>query len=220
MLLDINPPKLIRSKLIVDNTSTATNGTNLTTYNFPGLSFGAAGSAARPKSMVVCAFASSVANLVSGSIGGVAGNVLVNTGDLAASCGMMIAPCNDASGEVIVTWSDAATRCGIGVFSLFNNYSVVPTQAKFTTTVAANALNQTINVAGGGAVIAMAGNNETVSATWTWTGITENFDVLLETTRSMTGGSQSFDLSRSSLSVTAQSAMAITSGGMVIASFR
>lgn len=119
---------------------------------------------------------------------------------------------------IVVTWSGAMSRSGIGVFAAYGLSSGTATAAATST---ANPGTNSINVSAGGVLVAAACVFHTATAiTFTWTNLTERYDAQFSSSNvGHTGASDSFGSAQTSLAVTA-TATAFTAGAFTMAAFR
>ena len=126
----------------------------------------------------------------------------------------------NATGDIIVTFSVANFRCGIGVWAVNNLLSSIATDTGSST---ADPQNDTLNISAGGVAIGYSGTYMSGSAgsTHVWTNLTEQFDTTFsETEINHSGASDAFAAAQSALSITCNPSAAITAGAMVLAALR
>jgi hypothetical protein len=105
------------------------------------------------------------------------------------------------------------SRCGIGVFSLLNLSSNTPFATGTSGANNATVVNPNVNVQGpNGIAMAVATDVGGGPPTWTWTGVTESYDQLMETTTQHSGGIATGLATTTPLSI---SATATTTSGTV-----
>lgn len=183
------------------------DGTNLTTYSFAGVTLGVGYSV-----ITIHGRQSSNRSISSVTIDGVTAteHVQLTSGNCV---GIFGAQCASASGTVSITFSAGMDLCAIGSYLLDGVGSTV--LADTGSASSTNTLNDTVTVVSGGAVIAIAAAGSTPGLTG-WTNLTQNYNTLVTSFRS-TGASADV-VSSGSLSVTCT----LTAGGtqtMVVASF-
>lgn len=116
-----------------------------------------------------------------------------------------------------VTFSGGAVRCGIKWGSLDGPAAMSVADTGGAATGGASSLNDTINVAKGGAVWAGSGNNN--NATTTWTNLTKHgTDLVTEGTSKASGADDEFAAAATGLSITATFS-ASSEGTFAMASF-
>jgi hypothetical protein len=125
-----------------------------------------------------------------------------------------IAPATGAaSGTVEVTWSDVVIRCGIGVFVAKNLQS---TTATATATDSGVTLSVSLNVNAGGIALAVLFCTDTTANSWT--GLTERYEDVIETSNLHTGASDAF--ASTQVNLTIENNMANVDSAFAAASFR
>lgn len=168
-------------------TDSAVDATNLTTYTFTAKNIGAAAS---NRKVVIGVFgitggSTAVSSLTVGGVS--AGQVVASytSGSAEGTGALWIADVpSGTTGDVVVTFAGGALSCGIGVWALYGAAASVTDSGLSTT----DPMTDTLNVSAGGAVIALAGAI-TVTATYTWTNVTENFDGAVEGAETYSGAS-------------------------------
>lgn len=118
------------------------------------------------------------------------------------------------SGNVVVTWSAATTKCAISVYRLLNLQSSTPTDTAGSTT---DPLSVIIGVKDGGVVVAFSFGG--VNGTNTWTGLTEDADATADS-QCYSSASKEFIAAQSSLSITCDGSIAYQDPAMAVAAFR
>lgn len=172
----------------IEHTANAVIVTDLTTYTFSNQSLGAA-SAGRKIVVGVASRRASAFTFVSVTIGGVAASAIAGT-ELAFASGLSRIALYQAdvpagtTGDIVVTCSAETLRCGIGVWALANANTVVDTGTSIT-----DPATDTLTVPANGAAIGYGFHSGLSAATATWTGITEDFDEVIETLHTHTGAS-------------------------------
>jgi hypothetical protein len=104
--------------------------------------------------------------------------------------------------NVVVTWSGPQNTCGIGSYSLYGAAAAASATASNTS----NPLSTTINIPAGGVCIGTV-QQYGGSQTWSWSGLTEDFDSTMGGSRPFSGASTA-----SSGGVTGQTVTATPSG--------
>jgi hypothetical protein len=194
-------------------TDSSVDASNLTTYTF---STQALGTAASDRRIVVGAGSSSAAGTTVSSVtvGGIAATQLATAGTGNGIAALWIASVpTGTTGDVVVTFSQAQSRAGIGVWALYGAAAA----AFDTGTSTADPMTDTLNVPASGAAIGYFAGNDNTSATWT--NLTENFDEAQESTITQSGASATFAAAQTALAITATPGTAINNHGFVLASF-
>lgn len=122
--------------------------------------------------------------------------------------------------DIVVTWNDAALRCGIGVWAA---YGIDSSAAHDSFGSSADPLTGTIDCPAGGIVIGIAnvtGTSSAVTSQWT-AGITEDFDQYHDDSaeNSSTGASGAFASAQTGLTVTCDCDQTATNAGLFVASW-
>lgn len=180
-----------RAARSVSFTANAIQDTVLTTFTFASQAIGTAFTGRR---VVVGVGAISAASrtISSVTIGGIAATPIAfvegASGGVFVPGGLYIAQVDTGTtASVVVTYSGSANRCGIGVFVLSNMTTSVASD--FGTSIA-NPETKTLAVPVGGVAIGYATVYQSGGTpTFGWSGITERFDQVLET--SVSSGSHS-----------------------------
>lgn len=208
---------------VITYVTNVSDATDQTTYTFAGTSIGAA-SNDRVIVVTIGSRSNSARTISAVTIAGVtATNIATanNTGGGAEIAAIYAAAVpTGTTGSIVVTFSGAMLRIGVGVFTLtgkpsvtaFATSTVTPTGSSPTTTI-----SSPIN----GAIVAVNFANSSGTASTVWTGLTERYDINPETASSGTSGASStFTAAQNSLTVTAtvtsvtvQQAMAVASWG-------
>lgn len=179
------------------------SATAAASFTFTGLNFGAA-SPDRYLVACICWEGSPAKTLTSCTIGGVAASIIcqVNGGSTSVNSSAIciaLVP-TGTSGNVVANFSGSAGETGCSLYSV----SGIPAgTASSSATSAANAPTATINVPGGGAVIAVANAiGPSGAPTATWTGLTKDVDAVIGSPRTYSSASAMFSAANPSLSVT------------------
>lgn len=158
--------------------STSTNSA-ATTYTFSSLSLGTA--ATSRKIMVFAAGANNASLSISSvTVAGVSASELLS-GSFGASPitgGVWIADVpTGTTGDVVVTWSASQDQCGVGVYALYNVSSSTPYDTdSFSGGATSGATSVTVNYSGGFFLGFVANQNNSVTG-YSWTNVTEDFDI-------------------------------------------
>ena len=191
-----------------------------TTYTFSSQALGAAAS---DRKIVVGAFAVNAVKAVSSmTIGGVSATLVVastNSGGEQIELWQADVP-TGTTGDVVVTWAGSQLGCGIGVFRIVSAASAAHDTGSFATTGTAT---DTLNIPANGVAVGVAGTNPNGIPTWTWTGLTEDYEeggVIEPVNGSHTGASDAFATTQTGLTISAAPTSAGVRGNvMAIASW-
>lgn len=168
-----------RSAASVSYTDSEYQDSASTAYTFTGKAIGTAGG---HRAIVVgVAGAGTTSRTVSSvTIGGVTATQIVFAEDLGnslyAPAGLFIARVpTGTTANVVVTWSGGQSRCGVGVWAVYNLDSVAAT-ATNSSLVSPSSLDLTIKP-GGAAIGMFSGYDNNTFSAHTWVGLTKNFDL-------------------------------------------
>jgi hypothetical protein len=157
----------------------AQDGTDLTTYTFASQ---AIGPASPDRYVIVCigSRANSARSISSVTIGGIAATAVVTANNATAGADMAaiyiaLVP-TGTTASVVVTFSGAMLRCVIGVYSMVQNGRATATNTN-TATPSGTTPTTTLTVPSNGSLVAAVWAQSSVSASVTWTGPTEDFDL-------------------------------------------
>jgi hypothetical protein len=191
---------------------TAIPTTNLTTYSFTGLDFGAAQDDRYIIGVAVSGTASR--SISSATIGGVTARVVVSaTGGSARNAGIIIANVpTGTSGAIAVTWNSGCFHCAIGWWRATGLGSEVEHHFGSST---ADPGTVTINTLAGG--IAVAGMISASGGTFSWTGASERYDEAIGESSVHSGADANTD--GSALQITADDSGSIPARAFVAASW-
>lgn len=140
------------------------------------VAIGSGGNAASVSSSTICGVAGTEASADISSVGSSAIHYADTTG-LGTSC------------TIAVTMSGAQTRAGIGVYRLINpnaGASGATTGATCASSVS-DVVTVSITVPAGGGAVGVVDSNAIASRTYTWAGLTEDFDATIESPQSFGG---------------------------------
>lgn len=193
--------------------SNASDATDLTNYSFAGLTL--PGSSARGTYALVGIGGSqtTVFTVSSVTVDGQAASFLFGAGAGAQRVEFWIAPATaNATGTVAVNWGGAMARCAVVVWAVTGLATTTVTDS-----LAASGLDPSgvIDCERFGAIIGMVHQSDQNSQTVTWTGITEDVDALVETTRSYSAAHTNFSTPQTNLTVKADSTSTGTAAQMV-----
>jgi hypothetical protein len=201
-------------------TANAVNATDLTTYTF---STQAIGTAAVGRFIVVSVCLSSVASRVVSTLT-VGGNSATLIGSQVSGAFSVVSLWGvrvdtGTTADVVVTGTGALLHCGIGVWALYDLLSTTPTDTG-SSPDPTNPSTDTLTVLDGGIAIAITGNGSGL-VTYTWTGLTENFDETVEAANLVAHSGASLNpATGSALAITATRSGAGSDYVMATASFR
>lgn len=175
--------------LAVTYASNANDGTDLTTYTFSSQAIGTASATRKVYVGISARQSGATLSVASLTVAGVPASE-VTTKQHAASGAVGFASiwaasvASGSTGDIVVTLSGAAVRCGIVVWAV-TGASITPySTANYGGTGTPN-LN--LNTLAGYSVIALTSG--TPSTTTTWTGVTEDADFTVESTMYISAGS-------------------------------
>jgi hypothetical protein len=194
---------------------TAILTTNLTTYSFTGLDFGAA----QGDRYIIGVAVSGTAerSLSSATIGGVAARVVVSVsggGATDRNAGIIIANVpTGTSGAIAVTWSSGCAHCAIGWWRATGLANEV--EHHFGSSTADPGV-ATINTLAGG--IAVAGMISASGGTFSWTGASERYDQAIGENSSVHSGADA-NTDGNALQITADDSGSIPARAFVAASW-
>ena len=191
---------------------------DLTTYTFTAAAIGTAAGGRYVVVGVSIAFSTtrSISSVtVAGATATLIGTALTSANLVMALYGVQVD--SGTTGDIVVTASGASLDCGIGVWALYDLTSQTPVD---TGTSTANPSTDSLTTLDNGVAIAFADSANTL-ATYTWSGLTENFDGTVEATlaHSYSGASANIAVG-SNLSISATRTAGVTQTAMVTASFR
>src|SRR6185369_5086511 len=163
----------------------AVDSVDASTFTFSSQSFGA--ETCGKRYIVVGLGGGGVAATISSvTIGGITATQILNintaTG-IASRGGMFYAEVpTGTTGSVVVTWSTTIARCGIAIWRMVNPITMTPTSSDTQTTTSASVMTfaTTTIPTNGGAIGYIYMDDSAATRTWTWTGMTENFDTAIE----------------------------------------
>lgn len=203
---------------------TSTNiNSNLTTYTFSSMSFGAAHSSR----IIVCTVGSvataSSPSISSFTIGGVSATQakFATTdvgGDVIKTAIYYAAVPTGTSGDVVITWSDGMDSCEIGLYRMINNLSATPYHTNSGATTSGTSVSTTLNIPAQGFAVGVEASESTTSNV-TWTGLTEDYDLLVDGGRKGSGASSFPHAAETGKTITAATSTT-TYHGLCVASWR
>jgi hypothetical protein len=102
------------------------------------------------------------------------------------------------TGDVVVTWSGAQTRCGVGVYALYGANATAFHSA--VDTDGSDPMTASLNIPAGGYAVGVAFNAN--SSTFAWANLTEAYDEAIEGANMHTGASDAFATAQTGLTIT------------------
>jgi hypothetical protein len=198
-----------------DSATFENGGTGLGTHTFSGLNIGAATS---DRVVVVAAYHAldtlHSAPPSSVTIGGVNATLGGYAGTPGDTCMVSIWSAPVPSGttvDVTLTSPSSFRCCGVGVYS---GDRLAVARVVTNTATAASALSLDAALAEGDGVVAIAGASGVAS--WTWTGLTENYDIDARSDETLTGASASGSAAATPHTITAHPATAGDLAGVAL----
>lgn len=206
-------------------TATAVNSAAQTTYTFSSQSIGTA-AANRYVVVGITAYTlSSSTSISSVTIGGVSATQLAQAysggvnEDLSAL--YIAAVPTGTTADVVITFSTAPYRCGIGVYRVIDLLSSTPTNT-YTASSTSNPLSVSADISAGGVAIAVAGMvNSGAAGTYTWAGLTERYDATVGFAATHSGASADFASAQTGLTISSTYSQTPTdNGALAVAALR
>ncbi len=195
--------------------SSAVSAANQTTYTFSGLALGAA--AANRK--IVVAATANTETVSTITVAGISATLQVAEEPNFVSEIWLAAVPTGTTGDVVVTWTGAVFRCGVGVWATYDMSSTLNDSAVSTS---GNPTTASINCPAGGVVIAGVYVNtvaDTGPPTFTWTNLTEGYDEGIEDSKAHTGAATAFATEQTGLTVTATPSETTTTQSLSVVSW-
>lgn len=197
--------------------ASASDPSDLSSYSFSSLSIGTAASDRYVIAAILIA-AGTVPTITSATIGGVAATALFSaTSSFTRSSFYIAAVPTGTTATLAFSLSSGAARAAGAVWSVTGLISATP-----SATAMSNASTGAASlVVGGGGFVIGASNSYAGGAThsYTWAGITEQFDTYVDSNEAFSGASSSFD-STQSVSVTATPSVATSDAVHIFAAWR
>lgn len=135
----------------------------------------------------------------------------------------IVAATANATANAVVSLSGAWTACAIGVWNVRNLASTAASDTVGSdTTYSSNQLSASVNVLAGGAVYAIAYDSHNGGPTFTWTGLTEAFDLAPggSSPTGASGANADFSAAQTGLTVTAQGGSGASVGVLIVVPMR
>lgn len=212
------PPRLRRPTVGAFLSNGQITGNN-TTYTFTSVDFGAASAKRYLIVAIVGRAGSTSATLSSVTIGGVTASVIGTalgngTTNQLALYGALVP--SGTSGDIVAVFSAARNFAAYGLWALTQYESTAPVATYADTD---STMSGAISIKGGGFAVGAACTDDETS--YTWTGLSENFDTTIQSNLTFTGASVlRRGLQTASVTVTASQAAGTDLPRMTLASFR
>lgn len=118
-------------------------------------------------------------------------------------------------GDIVVTFGSAAARIIVGWYELITHFNpFAPFDVKTDTTLTGAALSVSLNIPVGGVAIAHVFSNAAGAHTFTWSGLSEDYDLQFADTSNQeatgAGGANTFPTGQTDLTVTATGSLTPT----------
>jgi len=176
------PATMLQSKPLLLYQASLGSAADLTIYTFSSVAIGPA-DGKRAVIVGVCTRdLSSTADIgVTVTVGGITATEVItavstaDSGRNEAALYLAIVP-SGTSADVVITYNRATDRCGIAVWSAYNLNSIVATDTATSTGLSSQTLD--VDVQADGFAIGYSYANNTPA--WTWTGLTERFETVVE----------------------------------------
>ena len=191
---------------------------NLTTYTFSSVDLGDA--AGDRLILVGSSGVAGAARAVSSvTVGGVSATqaAQASNGGQPAALHSAVVP-TGATGDIVVTFNGSMNRAHIGVWRLSGYNSSTVEDTIGAGLGSSSSQTGTIDVSAGGVIIAYGIGNNT--GNHGWTGVTENFDVTLESAHAISGASDVFESAETGRTITADPGSGSSTYGLVAGSWR
>lgn len=117
------------------------------------------------------------------------------------------------TGDIVVTYGASNAKCGIGVAAV---YGASATLSSVQTATNVDPFVLSVNSPANGLILGFCTEHTTSTKGFTWTNLTENFDVALDAATEHTAAGDTFAAAQSSLSVTCDPATALYGGGLIV----
>lgn len=199
-------------------TDHAEDTSDATTYTFTTRAIGTAAT----NRYVVAAIGlanSPVPTISSVTIGGVSATLVVQTTGTFERTAFWIAAVPTGTTATVVVNCAASIRCSIGLWALYDLNSATATD---TDSSASSTGTVNLDISAGGVAIGYSNTFTSATArTFTWTNLTEGFDVAYDgNNQSVTGASAAFAAAQTGLALTSTPSAGVTSATHIFASFR
>jgi hypothetical protein len=188
----------------------AESGTDASSYTFSTQNIGVA---ATDRHIIVATIARGASQTLTGvTIGGVTATSVANNSNDGSIAALFIAAVpTGTTGDIVLTFSGTMIRAADGAYRATGLGSATPTD---TGVSSANAPTTDLDIAAGGFGIGTAFSGGT-APTFTWTGLTENFDAgwAENSDTAYTGAMEEFATAQTGLTITADSGTGVTNSG-------
>lgn len=194
------------------------DGTDTSNYTFSTRAIGTAAS----NRYVVAAIGianSSPPTISSVTIGGVSATLVTQVTGTYERTAFYIAAVPTGTTATVVVNTSGSLRCNIGLWALYDLSSATATDTDSSTS-STGSVN--LDISAGGVAIGFSNTFTSASArTFTWSNLTENFDVAYEgNNQSVSGASAAFATAQSGLTISSTPSAGVTSATHIFASFR
>jgi hypothetical protein len=192
--------------------STATNTSSGTSFDFTSQAIGTA-AAGR---VVIVGIVNDSQTVSSVSIGGVSASLVKRQRDgTSANAELWSAVvATGTTATISIAFAGTTERPGIGVWAIYGASS----SPSATAGASGNAPSTTISVPAGGFAVGCIMHNTGGSSTFSWSGLTENYDAVIASSNSHSGASSLFTAAQAPLSVTCTQSGG-TNNAMALAAF-
>jgi hypothetical protein len=199
----------------------ASDTSNSISYTFSGQSIGTA-SNDRVVLVTVGARQNSAITLSTVTIGGVSATQIayaqfVGSGTEHSAIYAAKIP-SGTTADIVVTFTDAALRCAIGVFAMTGS-GVAASDTDSTTSNSSGAFTASVDVPDNGSVLCAAWAGASGATSWTLSGVTEDFDIQPEiSANALASGHDNYETGQA-VNLTATATSTPLDGGVVMASW-
>jgi len=202
-------------------TASAVTGSSATAYTFSSQALGTAGAT---RMIVINVTGSSnsggatpINTLTVAGVSAVKAKEQVSSGEAGYSQDIWYAPlASGTSGDVVVTFSGAQARCGIGLMAVYD----ADDSPTFTNGNSDDPMVATISCPAKGIIIGSCTMNADEGVpTTTWTNLTEKYDQQVESIQSHSGAFATFDSAQTDLTITSNPNVAVSRRAMPLAAW-
>ena len=202
-------------------TASAVTGSSATAYTFSSQALGTAGAT---RMIVINVTGSSnsggatpINTLTVAGVSAVKAKEQVSSGEAGYSQDIWYAPlASGTSGDVVVTFSGAQARCGIGLMAVYD----ADDSPTFTNGNSDDPMVATISCPAKGIIIGSCTMNADEGVpTTTWTNLTEKYDQNVESIQSHSGAFATFDSAQTDLSITSNPSITVSRRAMPLAAW-
>lgn len=206
------------ASIVKTDNAVSTTDTNVYTFSTKSIGTAAAGRRVLVGVHGIQSPAVTISSLTVGGNAATAAVSLASEGNISPIAIYVIQVDSGTTADIVVTFSGGALCCGIGVWAAYDLQSSTQTD---TVTATADPSTGAIDCVAGGVIVAYGSSYGGAGLTHAWTGLTENFDEVVD------GGISTFHTGASDAFATAQTGLSVSmnpSGGtnaaMVAAAFR